>query len=180
MKKNLKALLMLGIVVSVGFTACEEEETTPTPTPNPTDTSAVLVEKTNGVVWNFQGPNQGAFDLVAETGVSSTASNTVKDLVDNSTVGTSGVVFPKTWSTSNGTTFVKAASTFDYAGATLNKAETAFDAGTATSSTGVLAVGDIYIASNARFANDYVVIKITAVTETASDNLDKIEFTYKK
>lgn len=179
MKKNLRFLLMLGMAVSIGFTACEEEEDT-TPTPTPTDTSTVLVEKTNGVVWNFQGPNQGAFDLVGEAGVSSTGSNTIKDLVDNSTVGTGGVVFPKTWGTANGTTFVKASSTFDYAAVTEDKAKAAYDAGTAASSTGVLAAGDIYIAKNTRFPNNYVVIKITTVTETPSDNLDKIDFTYKK
>lgn len=64
MKKNIKLFLLAGLVASVGFTACSEEDTTVTPT-TPTDTSAVLVEYANGVTWNLQGPNQGAWDFVA-------------------------------------------------------------------------------------------------------------------
>ena len=37
MKKNFRFLLMLGMAVSIGFTACEKEEDEPTPNPTPTD-----------------------------------------------------------------------------------------------------------------------------------------------
>lgn len=179
MKKNIKLFLLAGLVASVGFTSCSEEDTTVTPT-TPTDTSAVLVEYANGVTWNLQGPNQGAWDFVANAGVSSSGATQSKDIIDMSSVDpTLGVIFPKTWTTSNGTTFVKA-NNFNYAGATQAKADTAFLAGTATSTTGVLATGDVYIAKNARYSHSYVVIKVGTITETTTDNLDKIQFTYKK
>jgi hypothetical protein len=181
MKKNIQLFLLAGLVASVGFTACSEEDTTVTPT-TPTDTSAVLVEYTTGVVWNLQAPvgKLGAWDFVTNAGVSSSGAPQSKDIIDMSSVDpTIGVIFPKTWTTSNGTTFVKA-NNFNYAGATQAKADTAFLAGTATSTTGVLATGDVYIAKNARYSHSYVVIRVGTINVTTTDNLDNIEFTYKK
>lgn len=179
MKKGFRVLLMIGLVSSVAFTACEKEEEDPTPTQ--TDTSAVLVEKTGGIIYNLQGPNLGAWDLVNDAAVGAAGSATIKDLIDMSSVDSTGVVFPKKWTTSTGTTFVKADASFDYANVTENKAHAAFDAGTSASSTGVLAAGDIYIAHNdTRFEHGVTVIKIVAVNETTNNNLDNITFVYKK
>ncbi len=139
-----------------------------------------LTEKVNGIVSNVQGPNQGAFDLVGEARVSSSGSASIKDLLDQSTVSPNGVVYTKTFGSGNGTTFVKAGSSFSYATATNTSAASEFGAGSASASTAVLAVGDVYIAKNSRFSNGHVVIKITAVNETSSDNTDNITFTYKK
>lgn len=179
MKKNLKLFLLVGLVASVGFTSCTEEETvTPTPT---TDTSAVLTEASAaGTVWNLLGPNMGAFDLKNGVEVSSTGSSTIKDLLDQSYIDSTGVKYPKTLGTANGSLFVKAATGFDYTAITENKAKAAFDAGTSSALTGELAAGDIYIVKNARFTHNYVVVKVLSVTVTANDNLDKVTFNYKK
>lgn len=181
MKKNFKLFLMLGLVASIGFTACSEEEETPTPTPTPTDSSAVLTQASAvGIVWNFQGPNKGAYDLLNDTERGAAEAANLKDLVDQAFIDSTGVVYPKTLGTANGSLFVKASSTFDYATITENKAKAAFDAGTATSKTDVLVAGDVYIVKNARFTNNYVVVKILTVNLTPSDNLDNITFNYKK
>lgn len=142
-----------------------------------------LTESTNGEVFNVKGNGKGAFDLKAGAAVSASGDETTKDLKDQSTVPASGpVVFSKTWTsgTGNGSMFVKAGSSFDYANATNNSAAAAYAAGSASASTAVLAVGDIYIVKNTRFTNGYVVVKVTAVNETSADNEDNIKFSYKK
>ncbi|MBN2681043.1 MAG: hypothetical protein JXR58_00920 [Bacteroidales bacterium] len=132
-------------------------------------------ENTTGVVWNLIGPNQGAWDLVANTGLSSSAADANKDMKNTTTVSTG---WTNAWTAANATMFVKANS-FDYAAGTLEDATTAYGAGTATGTVSDPAVNDIYIAK-LRGGTNYVVIKVTGVTVTASDNLDKISFSYKK
>lgn len=167
---------------SITITAIDAKDNTTTRTVSLTITDAgvKLTESTNGVVANIQGPDKGAFDLVTGAAVSSSANEDVKDIKDQSTVSGTGVVFAKTWGTGNGTKFVKAAASFDYANASNSSAAAAFAAGTSASSTAVLAAGDVYILQNSRYTNGFVVVKITAVNETAADNKDNITFTYKK
>lgn len=178
MKKNkFGILVMIGLASTLLMSSCKEEDPT-----KPNENSPVLTEKTNASIYNFQGPQKGAWDLVGDSAVGATASNTIKDLIDQSVVMTgAGVVFTKTWGTSTGTMFVKAKSTFDYSNATEASAKEAYEAETnAFPSTGVLATGDIYIAYNSRFPHHYAVIKIVSVNETSSDNNDYISFNYKK
>lgn len=143
------------------------------------DAEVALSEKTNGEVFNLQGSGKGAFDLKAGVAKSSGDADADKDIVDQSTVSPTGVVFPKTWGTKNAALFVKASSSFNYTNATNNSAYVEFAKGSSSSSTAALAVGDVYIVKNTRFTNGYVVVKITEVNETSSDNLDNIKFTYK-
>ncbi len=82
------------------------------------------------------------------------------------------------WTSMNGTLFVKANS-YNYANATLEAAIAAYNAGTPSQTVTNPAANDIYIAK-LRGGNNYVVIKVTNVVETTNDNLDKIEFSYKK
>lgn len=142
----------------------------------PTPAGTVLAyENTVGVIWNFIGPNQGAWDLVANTGKSSGDAAADKDMINSSTVSAGWV---NAWAAGNSTLFVKANS-FDYTAGTLEDAQTAYAGGTASATVTAPAANDIYIAK-LRGGSNYAVIKITSVTETASDNLDKINFSYKK
>ncbi len=137
--------------------------------------TVLAYENTAGVIWNLIGPNQGAWDLVANVGKSSTDADADKDMINTSTVSLGWV---NAWTAGNSTMFVKDNS-FDYAAGTLEDAQTAYSNGSASATVTTPAVGDIYIAK-LRGGSDYAVIKITGVTETASDNLDNIAFSYKK
>lgn len=128
MKKNFKALLMLGIVASVGFTACEEEEdTTPTPTPvvygDVNSYSAKMMGgQNNATLGSFLATNNG--EVITSTAAgASTAIQARVDLVyfygtnnqasmgapNDSVVAiahTGSTTLPS-WTTKNATKFVK-------------------------------------------------------------------------
>lgn len=142
--------------------------------PTPAGTPLAYVN-TSGVVWNFIGPNPGAWDLVANVGKSSGDAAADKDMINTSTVSLGWV---NAWTAGNSTLYVKANS-FDYTAGTLEDAQTAYAGGTGAATVTAPAVDDIYIAK-LRGGTNYAVIKITAVTVTPSDNLDKINFSYKK
>lgn len=137
-------------------------------------TTPLNTEK-NGVIWNIIGPNKGAWDLVSDQGVSVNEPDANKDMKNTSTVNDG---WKNEWTSMNGTLFVKANS-YNYANATLEAAITAYNAGTPSQTVTNPAANDIYIAK-LRGGNNYVVIKVTNVVETTNDNLDKIEFSYKK
>lgn len=186
MKTILKKSLFFALVASVvSITSCSKDENDPAVNPgptNPTDTSAVLTERTGGIIYNILAPNgfPGAWNLVGDSAVSSSGVQGIKDLQDKSYVDSAlGAVFAKKWGSVSGSLFAKV-NTFDYATATAAKADTAYLAATPTAQTEVLAAGDIYIVRNTRLPHNYAVVKITAVNETPSDNKDNITFTYKK
>lgn len=139
--------------------------------------TALTVEKTD-TVWNLQGPNKGAYDLVTGEALSSSVAATNKDLVDMGVVQAAGVVWPKSLTSGNGTLFVKAASGFDYAGAKDSSLVKAYAAGTAAATTSALADGDVILAK-LRGGSRYAAIKILAVVETSGDNRDYIRFGYR-
>lgn len=142
-----------------------------------TTNTPLAYENTSGVIWNLVGPYQGAWDLGTNVGVSSSGAESTKDMKNTSTVA-SGWVNAWTTGTGNGTLYVKT-SVFDYNNATLESATSAYAAGTAVSTVTNPATNDIYIAK-LRGGTNYAVIKITNIVVTPSDNLDKIEFSYKK
>lgn len=142
---------------------------------NSPTTTPLNTEITNGVIWNLIGPNKGAWDLVNNVGVSSSEPDANKDMKNTTTVNDG---WKNEWTSMNGTMFVKANS-YDYNNATLEAAVAAYNAGTPSTTVTNPAVGDIYIAK-LRGGNTYVVIKVTNIDVTANDNLDKIEFSYKK
>lgn len=84
MKKNFKLLLMLGIVASVGFTACEkDEDTTPTPTPTTygdvnTFSAKIMGGQNNATVGSFLATDNG--EVI--TSAAAAASATVQARVD--------------------------------------------------------------------------------------------------
>ncbi len=138
-------------------------------------TTPLNTEITTGVIWNIIGPNQGAWDLVTNAGVSFSSADANKDMKNTSTSTTGWI---NEWTSMNNTMFVKA-NTYDYANATLEAAVAAYNAGTASAKVTNPVAGDIYVAK-LRGGSTYVVIKVTNVVDTPSDNYDKIEFSYKK
>lgn len=142
-----------------------------------TSNTPLAYENTAGVIWNLVGPYQGAWDLGINAGVSSSGAESSKDMKNTSNV-TLGWINEWTTGTGNSTLYVKA-NVFDYNNATVESATSAYAAGTAVSTVTNPATNDIYIAK-LRGGSNYAVVKITNVVVTASDNLDKIEFSYKK
>lgn len=145
------------------------------------DTMTLMTdEHTNGIISNFEGPNQGAWDLVLNEGVSSPGGSTtvnaeVKDMRNTTTDAETFVVG---WEAMNSTMFVKD-NAFSYADASVEGAMAAYAAGSAVSTVSGVTTGDVYIAK-LRGGDDYAVILITDVVVTDGDNADKINFSYKK
>lgn len=144
---------------------------------NASSNTPLAYENTSGVIWNLVGPYLGAWDLGTNVGISSSGAESTKDMKNTSTVAL-GWVNAWTTGTGNGTLYVKA-NVFDYNNATVESATSAYVAGTAVSTVTNPATNDIYIAK-LRGGTNYAVIKITNIVVTPSDNLDKIEFSYKK
>lgn len=142
-------------------------------------TDTPMTDAQTGVINNLIGASQGAWDLVANAGVSSSGDAADKDIANTTTTGsTAPETFETEWEALNATMFVMDAG-FDYANATVEAATAAFAAGTATATVSGVANGDVYVAK-LRGGDDYAVIRITNVDVTTDNNDDKIEFEYKK
>ena len=164
------------VVLSMALTGCLTDDKKDAA---PVDASVkIAFESKSDTIWNLQGPKRGSFDLMGDSTVPAAGLDGIKDAKDMSSVGTTAVIFPKTWTSTNGTLFVTAAAGFDYANATDSTVIKGYAAGTAAATTKVLAAGDIILAK-IRGAK-YAVIKINAVTETSADNLDFVAFIYKR
>ena len=145
------------------------------------DTMTPMIdEHTNGIISNFEGPNQGAWDLVLNEGVSSPGGSTTinAEVKDMRNTTTDADTFVEGWEAMNDTQFVMADG-FDYDNASEEAAMEAYMAGTASASVSNVAMGNVYIAK-LRGGDDYAVIKITSVVTTDNDNTDHILFKYKK
>lgn len=170
-----KKILGIGLIaVPLTFTGCLTEEDDPAPV----NTGVALSAEKKDTVWNLQGLKRGAYNLVTGVTVASTGSATDKDVLDMAVVGGAGVNWPKTLTSGNGTMFVKAAASFDFAAATDSSTVKAYNAGTGSAVTPVLANNDVIIAK-LRGGTRYAAVKIISVTETASDNLDYFYFGYR-
>ncbi len=138
-----------------------------------------MTDTQTGEINNLIGPNPGAWDLVSNAAVSANEDNADKDMINTTTLSsTPPETFETEWIAGNTTMYVQDNS-FDYDGATVEGAMAAYAAGTATSTVSGVTTGNVYIAK-LRGGDDYAVIKIINVIITDNDNLDKIEFSYKK
>ncbi|MBR9860326.1 hypothetical protein GYB22_06180 [bacterium] len=130
-------------------------------------------------VYNFRGPNSGAYDLVVGSNLLSADDNMDKDIQD-STAEAEISNWPARWTSRNGTTFKKM-STYNWGNVTntteLNAAWN--DGGTAVGTISV-AKDDVYVAQLRGEAGKFVLIEITDVVSTSGDNLDYVQFRYKK
>lgn len=142
-------------------------------------TSTPFDEEHTGEIWNIQGLEFGAWDLVANVGLSVSASDDDKDMI-NTTTSQNPEIFVSGWTANNGTNFVDvSAAGIAYEDMDQEVVASAYAAGTAVTTVSDVEAGDIYIA-NLRGTGDYAVIRIDNVVITTTDNNDKIEFTYKK
>jgi hypothetical protein len=148
-----------------------------------------LTHTTDQKLYSICDANQdAAFDLTtfSKVATSLNGSNEIQigtgaDLVNQGDQGDEADcgTFRKGWDAQNGTTFKKAGSGFGYDNATHNDLDAEFNSGINLSPNAVnnVAVGDIYIAK-LRDGNNYAIIKITGITEGASNNY--IEFSAKR
>lgn len=135
-----------------------------------------------GEVYHILGSSIGSWSLTADAAISSTAGNESAAHIINTNIAGSFDGSFKVGDSLFTTSFVKAASTFDYTNATVESAEAAFTTGTgATATTTAPTVGDVYIYD---IDGDYVVVKITAIDPSNNDcncnNTGKMTFEYKK
>jgi len=132
-----------------------------------------------GSVYDVNGPNLGAFDLINNVGVSASSSNTTKDLKDITPVGS---VFDGSLSSGNGATFVKASASFVFTGATVESITAAFNAGSASTSISTPSVGDVWLVKTSRSGTvTYIALQFTVVhAESASSSANDgyVTFTY--
>jgi hypothetical protein len=155
------------------------------------------IEVSDAAIYHILGPNQGAWDLMENKGVSEGGQENRylgdnKDMINREPSGTTPKDdFLHEIVAGNETRFVKD-NNFDYANASLVSAAEAYEAGdpAGKGQTGAgatewnshdpveLEVGDILIA-NIRGLDQYAVIKITDISGSASSD-GVIEFTYKK
>ena len=140
-----------------------------------------LSDTTSGMIWNINGPNEGAWSLVDDEAVPASADSTNKDLLDEDN---GGPVYPASFGSANGTMFVLASDSVDFYNTTLTEITDEYENGTALSSTGTLAADDVVVAYNTRFPQEYIVILVTEVNSTpfppVGDNLDNVKFVYRK
>lgn len=129
-------------------------------------------------VWNFHGPNAGAFDLM--DGIAQTKGDPDSDKDIHDSTSTSEIAqWPGRWTAKNATRFKKVTS-YTFANITnTGMLDAAWNASGAEMKFMTLANGDLYIAK-LRGTNTKVLINIVSVTKTSGDNLDNVEFTFKK
>lgn len=129
-------------------------------------------------VWNFHGPNAGAFDLLLGSSRVKNDDDADKDIHDST--GTAEIAnWPGRWTSKNGTTFKKIT---NYAFADITNTGQLDAAWTAAANEVkfmTLANGDLYIAK-LRGGNAKILIEVVSVTKTAGDNLDNVQFNFKR
>jgi hypothetical protein len=167
-------LMLLSSSILTGCLTDDEKDD-----PAPMDMSVALTAEKKDTVWNVKGPYKGAYNLLGGVQVAEGTANDTKDIVDMAVLAGDVVTWPKTLYSLNGTTFVTAASGFDYANAKDSTLIKAFAAGgTPTTVTKVLADGDVILAK-VRGGTKLAAIKIYHVMETTTDNKDYIHFGYR-
>lgn len=143
------------------------------------DAGTPMNNEVNGAFFHIGGSLEGAYDLENETVVAASMPDGDKDMIN---MDLAGSAFTGSWTAGNSTMYVEA-SGFDYDGATVEAAETAYNNGTASASVNDPANGDIYIAK-LRGNNIYAVIKIVDVdpddNTCSCGNTGKITFDFKK
>jgi len=135
----------------------------------------------NQQVYNLQSPAgyNGAYDLTKSAGKFSADKPSEKDIIDGTP---SSAVFSKSWTTGNGSKFVKVSAN-DYNLATsssfiynLWKTNAANASATVTD----IKLGDVILVKSGQSVPfGLYIIKVTEVKETTTDNLDYIKFEYK-
>lgn len=144
----------------------------------------LMNEEHYGTIWNSMSTNNYAWDLVNNSQKFLLSPDTEKDManISDSSYSLPPYYFENSWTALNNTLY-KRANQLDYDNISLLEAVDAYTGGSITvlpnsSATG-LEMGDIYVAK-LRNTESYAVIQILSVDKTYGDNMDKIEFRYKK
>ncbi|MCK4661806.1 MAG: hypothetical protein KAT68_02990 [Bacteroidales bacterium] len=135
-----------------------------------------------GEIWNALGENPFIWDLVNNTSRLYSDNDSVKDMINSTTeYDTEPYFFVNGWYSANGTRFkLLELNSFDYDNPSYSSAVDAYSGSTIPSTfTWSVEEDNIYIAK-LRNMEEYIAIKIISVEKTTDDNLDKIEFSYKK
>ena len=134
-----------------------------------------LSEAVEGKVFNRFGDSLSSYDFVNEIGRSG-ADSSQMDIID---VTETAAIWSQSFGSGNGTQFVLVDDiTFRYA--KLPQIIAAYNNGTPSSETGLLEEGDMFVAYNTRFPQDYVLVEIREVQSTLTDNDDFLRFRYRK
>jgi len=141
--------------------------------------SPALVESTNLEFYNFKGAKAGAFDLVEEAALLQAASDTKKDLFDQTTAGGT---FSKKWGTLNGAEFIVNPPGVTYQAFSLKKysdleAAWSSNAASKVSVTPELAEGDLLLVKSGQSGNKVFLVRInTIMDDGTSKNDDSYNF----
>jgi len=145
--------------------------------------TGVLVEIVDQKIYNNFGTGFGGYDLITGEMVSNADASNVarRDIRDNSTSS----VIAKSWTSSNGTTFIKNPPTITWDQTTTEaKLKSAFDVNAASASANVTGLdgvaGTLIIAKVTRSSSTrYFMIRVTDVVDGAGANADYVLFDYK-
>lgn len=178
---NISAGMNMG-VTEYTFTVTDEEGLSAKQTVTVTVAAAATplnVVKT-GSIYHVEGSKPGAYNLVTDVAVIKSGANADKDM---NNISMAGSPFTGSFKSENGTLFVKASASFDYANATEEAAMVTFANGTGVNTVVGATTGDVYVAK-LRGGNDYTVIKVTALDANNNDcgcgNKGKMTFEYKR
>jgi hypothetical protein len=140
-----------------------------------------MLETKDQFIYNILGTKEGSYDLVEGKALTSSAAAADKDLLDMTSTTTG--IYEKGWTSGNGSKFVKASSTFNYADVDPVSAKAAFMAGSALTTVKNVAVNDVYIVQLRGDVNEYAVVKVTGVFDDGKvgtgNNQDYIKFDFK-
>lgn len=129
-------------------------------------------------LWNYQGPNPEAFNLLDGVPLQRNDPSAEKDLQDSCVLAEVST-WPGRVTSKNGTLFKKVTSyTYDNVVNT-GQLDAAWNASGSETKVFVAVKGDLYIAKISR-TNAKVLVYITDVIKTAGDNLDYVQFKFKK
>lgn len=137
-----------------------------------------------GEIWHIAGQNRGSWSLTQDTSIAIANSESEAEIVNTDAAAATFTGEFKVGDNLSSTTFVKAATSFDYANATVESAEIAYTNGTASTSTLTApTVDDVYIFKLDN--GNHAVVKITSIDPNADCgvgclNTGKMEFEYKK
>jgi hypothetical protein len=128
-------------------------------------------------VFNFRGPNEGAFGITVGSPLFQSFPNSEKDIQDS--ISEADTDWPARWTSRNGTTFKKLS---DDAWNTVTNDATiaaAWEFGGTAQTTVSVAEGDVYVL-NLAGSDVYSLVRVVDVVSTPSDNLDYVEFEFKR
>ncbi len=196
---------MLGLVASVGFTACSEDEETPTPTPTPTDagvntyTEKIYGDQANNSAGSFFSTSNGtvytqaqaktnasSVDFLYYYGATNKATIAAPNDAPAATIYDNATTGLQTWSVKNATELRGTLLTADLfnaitADSTLTKMYDNFALGTAATSATDLAEGDVIAFKTV--GNKKGFVKVVSIVEngtTATGDYIKVDVKVQK